>query len=494
MTIDQTHATDGSREHRIWARVGMTLYVSDETYEKLVKGDNNALKSVLLGQDGRAVLDGETYFPESLDNKNENNLLKYEFDLSPTPLHDATEKSSQRDTHSISSDLKSFYYTFGTTVTQPFQKGWVEVQAQNRQNADELFRSTYPDRTPGVLNCSSVYDQAQFSKYLDTLSEHPDWNVCHDTLREPSEGKVYVLCEEHEDDNGIRDFEILGVSTDQDALQKLLSAKVKKDEYGLIASNGLVYDDPYFIQTDYVEERGIVKYYLQEEDLLNKEQIQSLLQTPAYDTTFQHPDNLPALLNEAISELAEGRGYGVLETEKAVDTFMNDPKFQAFVKQTWWGDIETIKHEAVRIAKSHIRQFVADYLDEDPSFFVQIGAISKDRIPENLKDILISSIYDVYRDYRLPVTNVDAQVEQLFTDPGFVTDVIDPYRGYCHLKEGTEVYQDALQSCHAFVKSNLVQTKNQRHRFDDLLTEAHKKLDNQQTSGSKNSVLPDKSI
>ena len=173
---------------------------------------------------------------------------------------------------------------------------------------------------------------------------------------------------------------------------------------------------------------------------------------------------------------------------------MNDPKFHAFVKQVWWGDLDTIEHDTVRPAKSHIRQSVADYLDVDPSFFVRTGAISKDRIPENLKDILISSIYDVHRDYRLPVTNIDAQVEQLLSDPDFITNVVDPYRGYSHLMEGTEIHHDALQSCHAFIKSNLAQAKSQKHSFDDLLKEANKKLDNQQSLSFKNSVAPDKSI
>ena len=83
----------------------------------------------------------------------------------------------------MNNKLQSFYYTFGTTDSQPYQRGWVEVQAQNRSQADTLFRSRYPDREEGHLNCSSVYDQETFPHILDHFySGSPDWTVCHDVI------------------------------------------------------------------------------------------------------------------------------------------------------------------------------------------------------------------------------------------------------------------------------------------------------------------------
>jgi len=223
-----------------WARVGVSLDLSEELCEKLIAGDSSFLRDVLLGREGLVKLDGDTFFPE--DVAENNRLQKTEFTIEPTPLHDRPERPDRKNPM-----MQSYYYTFGTSETQPFQKGWVEVQAQNRQQADQLFRSSYPDWTPGVLNCSSVLDKNHFTEYLETVSAYPDWCICHGTLQNTlpsSEGKVYVFCEEHEDENGIREFTILGISRDKEELRKLLDAKVAKDEYGLIAKNGLEDEGP----------------------------------------------------------------------------------------------------------------------------------------------------------------------------------------------------------------------------------------------------------
>lgn len=63
---------------RLWARVGMTLDVSPETYTRLKAGDKNILTAVLQGKEGKAFLNGETYFPDIEENKG---LEDMEFDL-----------------------------------------------------------------------------------------------------------------------------------------------------------------------------------------------------------------------------------------------------------------------------------------------------------------------------------------------------------------------------------------------------------------------------
>lgn len=464
--------------HHLWARVGVSLYVSDETYEKLIRGDNNALKEVLLGKNGRAELDGETYFPESLDNENENNRLKNEFDIRPTPLHETAEKAIQRDSHSNAAELLSFYYTFGTSDKQPFQKGWIEVKALSRQHADQLFRSAYPDQAPGILNCSSVLDQTHFAEYLNVLSDHPDWQICHGTIQGASntpEGKVYVFCEEHEDGNGIREFTIHGVSTNQDELQKLLAAKVKKDEYGLIADNGLEENDPNYVETDFVDERGFVRYYLHEADLLDQAKIQDMLKTPAYDTAFSYPSNLPELLDAVLSDIAESLGHHTVDTTTAVSSIMDDPKFQAMIKTSWWGDDEIIDGKTTEIAKRYIRNHITDRLEDASSFFIRIGAIPKDTFPANLKDLVVSSIYDVSRDHHLPVVNADGLAQQIISSDKFIMGIQENYRGYAYLKEGSEVYDQAEKKCYSFVQNQLVYSKEHKRRISDLLSEANMK-------------------
>ena len=73
----------------------------------------------------------------------------------------------------------TFYYTFGTANSFPFQKGWVAVEAPDRKSADVLFRRHFPDQTPGFLNCSSIFSSTEFM-----MGWPKDWQVCHATISE----------------------------------------------------------------------------------------------------------------------------------------------------------------------------------------------------------------------------------------------------------------------------------------------------------------------
>lgn len=55
------------------------------------------------------------------------------------------------------------FYTFGSDEHFPFQGGWVEVTAGSMKQAHALFRACYPDRVPGILNCSDYYTEQQFN-------------------------------------------------------------------------------------------------------------------------------------------------------------------------------------------------------------------------------------------------------------------------------------------------------------------------------------------
>lgn len=55
------------------------------------------------------------------------------------------------------------YYTFGTDSRFPFCGGWVEVEAPTMKEAHAVFRANFPDREPGVLNCSDYYTEDQFN-------------------------------------------------------------------------------------------------------------------------------------------------------------------------------------------------------------------------------------------------------------------------------------------------------------------------------------------
>lgn len=88
-------------------------------------------------------------------------------------------------------ELQSFYYTFGTSDHFPYKRGWVEVQAPDRCQADQRFRSEFPDVNPGFLNCSSVYTGDQFKKL--NFDNHPDWRICHKILTAEAERKPSIV-------------------------------------------------------------------------------------------------------------------------------------------------------------------------------------------------------------------------------------------------------------------------------------------------------------
>lgn len=56
------------------------------------------------------------------------------------------------------------FYTFGSDERFPFYGGWVEIEAENMKQAHAIFRACYPDRKPGILNCSDYYTETQFNE------------------------------------------------------------------------------------------------------------------------------------------------------------------------------------------------------------------------------------------------------------------------------------------------------------------------------------------
>lgn len=61
--------------------------------------------------------------------------------------------------------LQKFYFTFGRDPLYPYQGGWVEVIAENMQQAKAIFMGLYPNRPDsGCLNCAFVYTEERFSK------------------------------------------------------------------------------------------------------------------------------------------------------------------------------------------------------------------------------------------------------------------------------------------------------------------------------------------
>ena len=54
--------------------------------------------------------------------------------------------------------LNPYYFTFDSAEQFPYQNGYLIIYAQDHHSAFQIFRSKYPDREPGCLNCSDYYD------------------------------------------------------------------------------------------------------------------------------------------------------------------------------------------------------------------------------------------------------------------------------------------------------------------------------------------------
>ena len=77
--------------------------------------------------------------------------------------------------------MPKFYFTYGTDG-QPFVGGWTEVDAPDGHAACAAFRAYHPDKTEGLLNCSSVYDEAHF-KLTEMYRKDNFGFRCHELIQ-----------------------------------------------------------------------------------------------------------------------------------------------------------------------------------------------------------------------------------------------------------------------------------------------------------------------
>lgn len=76
--------------------------------------------------------------------------------------------------------MSNFYFTYGTGG-QPFYGGWTIVRAETRAQACAAFRAVHPDKTEGLLNCSSVYSEPAFR--CTEMSKEGNFGYrCHEVI------------------------------------------------------------------------------------------------------------------------------------------------------------------------------------------------------------------------------------------------------------------------------------------------------------------------
>ena len=226
-----------------------------------------------------------------------------------------------------------------------------------------------------------------------------------DAPAQAEQPKMHLLCEEYEDSDGIRSFTVLAVSQDEKMLQKLLAAKVEKDEYGLVAKDdGGDFETPNHFIAKYKDFDGFVEYYILEEDVLSREQLQEMLQTKDYQKIHTYPDNFREVLANIVEVYAERNHYGHIDAERVAYSLINDDKFYATViMDSWWANNRTLRPDHLKFAQSDISYYLSDLLSEKTDFFIDCGAAPRVEYPEGMQDLLVDCIYADAMKHRQPM-------------------------------------------------------------------------------------------
>lgn len=121
-----------------------------------------------------------------------------EYHIEAQPVYNQEHRTELLASRTFNKEYSEpYYFTFGSDGSQPYRRGWMEVHAGSYEAARELFRSKYPDKRLGIINCAGMYTKEQFHaqilpKYLDSL----DWCICHEILTK--HGSTYPTREETE--------------------------------------------------------------------------------------------------------------------------------------------------------------------------------------------------------------------------------------------------------------------------------------------------------
>lgn len=255
---------------------------------------------------------------------------------------------------------------------------------------------------------------------------------------------LYLLCEEYEDGDGIREFSVLAASLDKPGLQLLLRAKVEKDEYGYFAENGINDEGDTYCSSNF--EAGFVSYYIREEAILDRDAITHLLNTKEYDTTFHHPENLPEILKMTIHSFAAGEGYPDVDPEPVMTALLRDKVFQSLVKNAYWGDKPFVDHNSIPRAVDHINAYLKDQFRDDPDYFATTGGIARCCYPENFESIVLDTIYQVARENHLPITSLETDVNKIMRNPLVRAFCLENQTDW--LLEGSAVHEKATALCY----------------------------------------------
>lgn len=318
-------------------------------------------------------------------------------------LYDECEIIGEKAILVPNGDAKTPYATYSVPDSQGTTAEWIEsameqtlhdIAVQVPNAVIEIIGQNEDDTGYGFTKRfhGNLYQESKLVTTMPPLREGGD--VPFEKRFELAVGQkkkapVYILCEEYEDDDAIRSFTVLGVSTEREPLRQLMRAKIEKDPYGVIATNGINDDFADHFSTYF--ENGFVEYYILEDEVLSRDRVQQMLKSSEYDTTFHYAANFEECLFAAIEEyVAENtRSAAGVETNKVVETLLQDKVFQAAVKNSYWFNTTKIQEQHLRFAKRECFEYVVSKLRENANFFLEIGAISAKTMEKpSLTDII----------------------------------------------------------------------------------------------------------
>ncbi|MGF7018755.1 hypothetical protein M2145_002530 [Lachnospiraceae bacterium PF1-21] len=97
--------------------------------------------------------------------------------------------------------VPKWYFTFGSSRQYPYDGGWVEVQAETRQEAIDLYKEKYPNVKRNIYNCADIYSEKQMHGTEMFVSGNRGAK-CHDVIdkSQHNEPQYYVV---HFEEKGI---------------------------------------------------------------------------------------------------------------------------------------------------------------------------------------------------------------------------------------------------------------------------------------------------
>lgn len=141
----------------------------------------------------------------------------------------------------------SFYFTFGTNPQFPHGiNEYVKVEARTMHEAEQIFRSVYPDVHENCLNCAFVYTEDEFSQIK---------NVYYKDV-EPVETLTVKDAVLTDKDKAIIDYELSGAGSVYSFMNDFLGGEDTKQSALFMEAMGIPKeDDAEEIEEDVLIER-----------------------------------------------------------------------------------------------------------------------------------------------------------------------------------------------------------------------------------------------